>query len=101
MGGHRDHRLVRMLLEEMSHNLYYFADYPYIDLYQLDISLWTENLQVKYGAPISAEGLLAWQNAVACYQSQISSFWLDENDMRMHLERYSLTGEGNRLWGIA
>ncbi|MEN6435491.1 MAG: PIG-L family deacetylase [Anaerolineaceae bacterium] len=99
MGGHRDHRLVRMLLEDTFPSIYYFADFPYIVQYDLDIAQWTEEMKVASQVSISPEGLQAWQNAISCYASQISSFWKDDQDMRKNLKAYWLTGEGSRLWG--
>ncbi len=99
MGGHRDHRLVRMMLEEYFSPLYYFADFPYIAQYQLDIKQWTDEMKVVYSTTISDKGLRAWQDAISCYASQISSFWKDDQDMREKLIAYWLTGEGSRLWG--
>lgn len=98
MGGHRDHRLVRTLLEERFSNLLYFADYPYIAQYELDIHAFTAGMEVGYQADVNEEALHSWQEAVAQYASQISSFWKDEADMREQLRQYWLTGEGCRLW---
>lgn len=98
MGGHRDHRLVRKLLEEQFPDLLYFADYPYIALYDLDITQWTQAMSVGYQIPVDETGLQAWQDAVAQYSSQISSFWVDENEMYQKLRQYWQTGHGSRLW---
>lgn len=98
MGGHRDHRLVRTLLEEHFPDLLYFADYPYIAQYELDIYEFTQGMKVGYQADVNEDALVAWQDAVAQYASQISSFWKDEADMRTQLRQYWLTGEGSRLW---
>ncbi len=98
MGGHRDHRLVRTLLEECFSNLLYFADYPYIAQYELDIHQFTGGMEVGYQAEVNEKGLRSWQDAVAMYASQISSFWKDGADMRGQLRQYWLTGEGCRLW---
>ncbi len=98
MGGHRDHRLVRTLLEERFPDLLYFADYPYIAQYDLDIHEYTTGMEIGYRADVPEDALRSWQDAVAQYASQISSFWKDEADMRKQLREYWLTGEGCRLW---
>jgi LmbE family N-acetylglucosaminyl deacetylase len=98
MGGHRDHRLMRILLEERFPELLSFADYPYIALYELDIHEYTTDMETGYQVDVSEEALRSWQDAVAQYASQISSFWKDEADMREQLGQYWLTGEGCRLW---
>ena len=98
MGGHRDHRLVRTLLEERFPGLLYFADYPYIAQYELDIHEFTAGMKIGYQEDVPESALGAWQDAVAQYSSQISSFWKDEADMRTQLRQYWLTGEGSRLW---
>ncbi len=98
MGGHRDHRLVRTLLEEQFPDLLYFADYPYIALYDLDITQWTQEMSVGYDISVTEAGLQSWQDAIAQYASQISSFWDDEIDMRQKLIQYWLSGYGSQLW---
>lgn len=96
LGGHVDHRLTRAALERLGRPLWYYPDYPYL----LDLPEWEpaapgpewEGCHV----PISYQGLEAWQQAVAAYRSQLSTFWDDEGAMRAAVEAYWRRAGG--LW---
>ncbi len=95
LGGHVDHRLTRAAAERLGNPLVYYADYPY--------ALETEHPTAPKGyAPtcfrISSEGLRAWLEAVAAYQSQISTFWKSSAEMREALQAYCNDRGGVKLW---
>lgn len=98
LGGHLDHHLTRTAAELLHQPLWYYADYPYLlqesgRLYEYVSPAW-QIFQVT----ISPDGCRAWQNAVACYQSQISTFWTDTNQMRQSISHYWQKGGGSTLW---
>ncbi len=98
LGGHVDHRLTRRAAEGLGLPLWYYADYPYVEklageLEKLRIANWKEHV-----FPISAEGLRAWTQAVAAYQSQISTFWPDLQAMEAAISDYCARSGGMRLW---
>ena len=98
LGGHVDHRLVRKAAESLGRDLFYYADYPYLrktatEIEQLIACGWR---QLRH--PISPEGLAAWQDSVAAHQSQISTFWPDENAMKLALESDLARLGGLYLW---
>lgn len=98
LGGHVDHRLVRAAIENASKSLLYYADYPYVlrtfsQLEDLHEKGWQ---QLIY--PISAEGVGAWQRAIAAHASQISSFWADLQGMRLAIETYAKRSGDVVLW---
>lgn len=98
LGGHADHRLTRAAAENLGQGLWYYADFPYAvkDPQQL-----VDHIQSGWQSRrfrVSRSGLEAWQDAVAEYRSQISTFWPDNQAMRIELEDYWQTSEGAKLW---
>lgn len=88
LGGHMDHRLTRAAAETLARPLWFYADYPYIVLEKIDVSGWVQPGWQAARQPVSAEGLSAWQNAIAAYRSQVSTFWQDETAMRAQMRAY-------------
>lgn len=98
IGGHVDHRLVRSAAERLDRSLWFYADYPYVldqedELGALDKAAWEPQT-----FPITVSGLAAWQEAVAAYASQISTFWPDLATMRAAIRSYCQKNGGVRLW---
>jgi LmbE family N-acetylglucosaminyl deacetylase len=102
LGEHVDHRLTRLAAEKaaarfMGINLQYYADVPYV--FRLENRLpeavrgWT-----REGHAVSAEGLAAWQDGVACYESQLSSFWSSAAEMRGQIAGYAEEENGCALY---
>jgi LmbE family N-acetylglucosaminyl deacetylase len=95
LGGHVDHRLTLAAAKKLDIPFWFYADYPYV--------LETENLKVleEYHSTvtqISPEGLLAWQEAIAAHQSQISTFWASLPEMRQAIQDYAQKMEGIPLF---
>ncbi|RME07494.1 MAG: PIG-L family deacetylase [Anaerolineae bacterium] len=94
LGGHVDHQLTRAAAERLGGPLWYYADYPYV--------LWqTEDFSAGLSAqvfPLSPEAVTAWQNAVAAYRSQLSTFWADEIEMRAAIAAYARQQGGVALY---
>lgn len=102
LGRHVDHQLVRQaaarLERQQGRRLGYYADYPYVlqqrrRLRRLESAGWQKQIY-----PVSPAGLLAWQEAIAAYASQISSFWPDLQEMNAAIERYWQENQGVALW---
>ncbi len=101
VGSHVDHRLVRRAAEAAGRTLAFYEDYPYAEDAEAVTALvgpgWTADL-----VPLDEEALTAKCEAVACYVSQIGTFWRDEEEMRERLRAYALrVGEGQlaeRRW---
>lgn len=98
LGGHRDHRLVRAAAEQSGLRLAYYADYPYAVRPEVNLSAYVRPEWVVEPHPASPAGLAAWQDAVAAYRSQISTFWAGEAAMRAALADYCAQGGGQMLW---
>jgi LmbE family N-acetylglucosaminyl deacetylase len=102
LGNHVDHRMTRLAGEMAAQAgertcLAYYADLPYVLREDVQSRLvepgWEEK---RY--PLSGEGLAAWQEAVAAYASQLSSFWSDVDEMHEQIAAYAATCGGGRLY---
>ena len=101
LGNHIDHQLVRTAAERVVHergcSLWYYADYPYAVRDEAVVSKVAPGWQ-KSCRPVSEAALAAWQAAIACHTSQISTFWGGLDEMRASIKTYWLTGGGACLW---
>jgi LmbE family N-acetylglucosaminyl deacetylase len=96
LGGHVDHRLTRAAAEASGVPLWYYADYPYVLTDPL-----ASSRQVGWETTpflVSHAALCAWQDAVAAYASQISTFWADGASMRSALQDYYRQEGGCHVW---
>jgi LmbE family N-acetylglucosaminyl deacetylase len=99
LGGHVDHRLVRLAAEGLDRPLWYYADYPYA-VQTADDQDWIPVGMRSLIFPVSETGFLAWVEAVAAHASQISTFWSDLGQMRSAIQTYWQQFEGVRLWQV-
>ena len=95
LGNHVDHRLTRAAAESVGISLQYYADYPYV--LEVDLSSDVTGLKSSKYA-ITPDGMSAWQDAVAAHRSQISTFWMDLDDMRGAIQAYYAQMGGIWLW---
>lgn len=97
-GGHVDHHLVRTAAEGLNQALYYYPDFPYnvTGSQNLDNLIQPEWRRVQYR--ISDADLFAWQSAVADYQTQLSTFWANREEMKSALKDYRNQAGGSLLW---
>jgi LmbE family N-acetylglucosaminyl deacetylase len=98
IGGHVDHRLVRLAASKLPGRLWFYADFPYVqeaatELAALERAGWERRI-----FPISPPGMEAWAAAVSAHVSQISSFWPDLESMRAALQDYDRLSGGIPLW---
>jgi LmbE family N-acetylglucosaminyl deacetylase len=98
LGNHVDHFLVRAAAEHLQRPLMYYPDYPYAAAMGADLVEKTGENWQKHCYPVTRLALGAWQDAIACYTSQISTFWGGLPEMRAALERYWQAGGGTCLW---
>jgi LmbE family N-acetylglucosaminyl deacetylase len=81
VGHHVDHQIVRRAAEAAGGNLYWYEDYPYAENFQaVQYALHNRQWQTIL-TPLSEAALIAKIAAIACYRSQISSFWADPEAM--------------------
>jgi LmbE family N-acetylglucosaminyl deacetylase len=98
LGNHVDHFLVRAAAERAGTSLWYYADYPYAVGSRADIAAKTGEGWTRVCQQVSRDALKAWQEAVACYVSQISTFWGGFEEMQAALETYWRSGGGCCIW---
>ena len=98
VGGHMDHRLVRDAARRLGRPLWYYADYPYAAKHGFDPRLWLGAGYRVHSRLLSPQGVAAWQNGVAAYTSQISSFWSGAEEMRRAITAYAARRPGHSLW---
>jgi LmbE family N-acetylglucosaminyl deacetylase len=96
LGGHIDHRAIFEAVESQSLAQAYYADYPYI-LTSFDDPRLGAGGYRKSTYPLSKAAVKAWQEAVLCYQSQLSGFWRDAKEAHLALNNYQ-AGGGGQLW---
>ena len=94
LGNHVDHQITRQAAEQIGIQLLFYADYPYV-LYDTPESRSLDDFRTQ---AVSDSGLKAWQDAVAEYRSQISTFWYDDASMRESIRKYREKSQGIRLW---
>lgn len=51
-----------------------------------------------FSQPISEAAFVAWQEAIACYKSQLIMLFADEAGMRQSISTYAGTRGGSQLW---
>jgi LmbE family N-acetylglucosaminyl deacetylase len=98
LGAHVDHQLTRLAAEQLGRISWYYPDFPYVLRYkshleQMEREGWESEL-----FPITSAGLLAWQDSISAHASQISTFWLNDQEMRKSISDYLFTNAGMRLW---
>ncbi|GAP11501.1 uncharacterized proteins, LmbE homologs [Bellilinea caldifistulae] len=98
LGGHVDHHLTRTAAEQLGRPLWYYADYPYLLQESGKLHEYLSPAWRNHEIAISLCGCRAWQDAIACYQSQISTFWSGTEEMRKAISHYWQKGGGSTLW---
>jgi len=110
VGHHVDHQIVRdWALEIRQHNptleVKFYEEYPYTrnnEAIQNALDLMKPRLKLKPETQtLSASDMNAKIEAIACYKSQISTFWKSEEAMRRDVENAFCIGSGvyaERYW---
>jgi LmbE family N-acetylglucosaminyl deacetylase len=78
-GGHVDHRITRLAAEKLGEPLYYYADFPYAARGRTVPPELGEPAGNWRMIPVGDEAIEAWVNAIVEYQTQLSTFWEDED----------------------
>ncbi len=93
IGEHIDHQLVRRAVAGL-HPVLWYADYPYSAEDSELLFQWVQCPPVGDLPVITEKALQNWQEAAACYPSQLSTFWTDLGALRNAFERYWMQGKG-------
>lgn len=97
LGSHVDHVLVRRAVELLQRPLLYYTDIPY--LFKTPEELAPNTVGMKANAyTVSETGLNVWQEAIAAYESQISSLFDSPDHMRSQIQQYWSENNGIPLW---
>jgi LmbE family N-acetylglucosaminyl deacetylase len=88
VGRHVDHRIVRHAAERSGCALTYYADFPYAQNPEaVDAVLAKGEWQAELAA-LSEGALEAKIAAIACYRSQVSTFWSDAAEMAAAVQAF-------------
>lgn len=98
IGNHVDHQLTRAAAERLGKRLWYYADYPYVQLKPQQLAQMLDNSYHSKHYQVSKPGLTAWQDSIAAHSSQISTFWLDMPSMREAIQSYAALDYATNLW---
>ncbi len=88
MGGHVDHRIIRMAAERFVRPLTYYFDFPY--------AARGGDVPAELGrpsgdrvfVPLTEEAIESWAHAITEYQTQLSTFWEDDAQLFAELRDY-------------
>jgi LmbE family N-acetylglucosaminyl deacetylase len=97
LGAHVDHLITCRAVESLDRPLWYYADIPYLFKHESELAPATEGL-ISRNFFISNQGLNAWQAAIAAHESQLSSLFLDLQDMHTQIKDYCISNSGLTLW---
>jgi LmbE family N-acetylglucosaminyl deacetylase len=105
VGRHVDHQIVRRAAEASGHALVYYEDYPYAKDRQAVRTALKEGQWQPELAPLSEKALEAKTAAIACYRSQLGTFWADGTEMAAAVRAFTKrAGDGRiaeRYWRLA
>ncbi|WP_160316657.1 PIG-L deacetylase family protein [Thermanaerothrix daxensis] len=98
LGGHIDHHLTRAAAEALARpSLWYYAEFPYA-LRECREGFYPLSTHRPYPLELPAEALEIWVEAIACYRSQLSTFWPDLDALNRELRLYYQNCKGQILW---
>lgn len=98
VGNHVDHQLVRIVSELLPVRVWYYPEFPYTREFLNEIQALIPRNYHSIISPVSQSGLAAWQESVAAYQSQISTFWSSTAEMRLELAQHAAKFGGVTFW---
>ncbi|KAF0111143.1 MAG: hypothetical protein FD147_1081 [Chloroflexi bacterium] len=98
VGGHMDHRITRAVAEELEIQIWYYPDFPYSALPENPIEALLPLYVTPVAMNVSLAGKEAWWDAIACYRSQLSSFWQSVEEMKEKVQAYADSPLACTLW---
>lgn len=97
VGKHVDHVTVRRAAELLGRPLHYTADIPYYFKTPQQLKPLTAGMKKKVER-VSRAGLQSWKEAVLAYESQISSLFKNQREMRGQINRFCSEFGGMPFW---
>lgn len=102
VGHHVDHQIVRQAVSEWNlppERVRYYEDYPYAGREEAVVAALGDRSQWQpILVELDEEALAAKIRAIAAYESQISTFWLNATTMAGDIRRHVARAGGERLW---
>ena len=102
IGGHVDHRLVRMTAERWRQHLpplSYYEDFPYSRRRRARArALWSRWRWRKRKIELADVDLEAKCRAILCYRSQLGTVWDSEQELRFDIHHQAQVRGGECLW---
>jgi LmbE family N-acetylglucosaminyl deacetylase len=98
VGNHVDHQLVRVVAELLPNQVWYYPEFPYTQEFFAAIPGLIPNGYKALITAVTDLGLKAWQESVAAYASQISTFWSSMAEMRNGIAKHADQFGGVTLW---
>lgn len=96
VGGHVDHRLVRMAVERLGRPLLYYIDIPYYLNFPETLPQHEKGMEYQ-PFPVTSQGLKAWQDGISAYASQVPALLKSDEEMRQRIEAYYKDFNGQKL----
>lgn len=97
LGSHVDHVLVRQAVDLLQQPILYDVDIPYLFGSPEQLGEKTAGMKENIHR-ITETGLRSWQDAIARYESQMSSLFDSQNAMREQIKSYWVEKNGIGLW---
>lgn len=97
VGSHVDHILVRRAVERLQRPVRYYAEVPYVFRTPEELETKTAGMKEEIQR-VGEAGLRSWQEAIAAYESQISSLFESVEQMRGQIRQYWAEKGGIPLW---
>jgi LmbE family N-acetylglucosaminyl deacetylase len=97
VGGHVDHRLVRLAIEMLGQETHYLLDFPYVLNSTSDLGGLVAGMNSNVDA-ISERALQVWTEAAAAYGSQLGALFGTAAAMPNRIRSYWAIESGIRLW---
>ncbi|MBN1266578.1 MAG: PIG-L family deacetylase [Anaerolineales bacterium] len=98
LGGHVDHRFIRLIADRMKEPVRYYPDFPYAArcmVLPVDLDM-PQAAPVRF--PLDQEEVLGWVHAICEYQTQLSTFWKSYDHLLEEVESYVETRQGLLLY---
>ena len=92
-----DHQIVRQAAEASGHALAYYEDFPYAEDRQAMQQVSMPGQARVHLELLSEQALEAKLAAIACYRSQVSTFWTDAAHMASSVRAFAEQTGGGRL----
>lgn len=98
IGNHVDHQLSRQIAEKTGKVVWYYGDFPYIMRNPDHLENVINNDWTSKKFTISSQGYQAWIDSVSAHASQLSTFWINLQNMETEFRQYLQKYRGIPLW---